>query len=69
MAGEQPRVEGYNRVVSSHQRTSWAMRKLVSLLLLLTESQGYGATLGSLSLSPQVGWMDLPHKAFYARMV
>ena len=52
MAGEQPQVEGYNRVVSSHQRTSWAMRKLVSLLLLLTESQGYGATLGSLSLSP-----------------
>ena len=52
MAGEQPRAEGYNRVVSSHQRTSWAMRKLVSLLLLLTESQGYGATLGSLSLPP-----------------
>jgi hypothetical protein len=50
MAGEQPRAEGYNRVVSSHQRTSWAMRKLVSLLLLLTESQGYGATLGSLNL-------------------
>ena len=52
MAGEQPQVEGYNRVVTSHQRTSWAMHKLGSLLLLLTESQGYGATLGSLSLAP-----------------
>jgi hypothetical protein len=51
MAGEQPRAEGYNRVASSYQRTSWAMHTLVSLLLLLTESQGYGATLGSLSLS------------------
>jgi hypothetical protein len=52
MAGEQPRAEGYNWVVPSHQRTSWAMHKLVSLLLLLTESQGSGATLGSLNFSP-----------------
>jgi hypothetical protein len=54
MAGEQPRAEGYNWVGSSRQRTSWAMHRLVSLLLLLTESQGYGATLGSLSVSSQV---------------
>ena len=52
MAGEQPQAEGYNWVVPSNQRTSWAMRKLVSLLLLLTESQGSGATLGSLNLLP-----------------
>jgi len=77
MAGEQPRAEGYNWVVTSHQRTSWAMHKSVSLLLLLTESQGYGATLGSLSLVPQDGApcpvptserMDLPRAAFYAKI-
>jgi hypothetical protein len=70
MAGEQPQAEGYNWVVPSNQRTSWAMRKLVSLLLLLTESQGSGATLGSLNLLPQhhatTGRMDLPPGAFYA---
>jgi hypothetical protein len=48
MAGEQPLARDYIRVEPYVRGSSWVMLNLVSLLLLLIESQGSGATLGSL---------------------
>jgi hypothetical protein len=50
MAGEQPLARDYIRVEPHVGGSSWVMLNLVSLLLLLIESQGSGATLGSLNL-------------------
>jgi hypothetical protein len=51
MAGEQPRAKGCNRAEPERSEDIMGHADYVSLLLLLLESQGYGATPGSLVLS------------------